>query len=80
MARFERVFRTLRAELCTSLQETESLFAANPALDYNAMTYEYPMLGIQTVPQLLDFLVIEEGLHQGQIDRVIAAPRFPKTG
>jgi len=71
---------TLRAELCASLRETESLFAANPALDYNAMTHEYPMLGIQTVPQLLDFLGIEESLHQGQIDRVIAEPRFPKAG
>jgi len=70
---------TLRAELCASLQETAGLLAAHPTLDYSAMTREFPMLGIQTIPQMLDFLGIEESLHQGQIARVKAEPLFPKT-
>jgi hypothetical protein len=61
----------LRAELRASLQETEALFAANPTLDYDTMTRQHPLLGIQTVPQFLDLLVIEERLHQDQIVKLI---------
>ena len=61
----------LRAELRASLQETEALFAANPTLDYDTMTRQHPLLGIQTVPQFLDLLGIEEQLHQDQIAYLI---------
>jgi len=61
----------LRAELRASLQETETLFAANPTLDYDTMTRQHPLLGIQTVPQFLDLLGIEERLHQDQIVKLV---------
>jgi hypothetical protein len=61
----------LRSELRASLQETETLFAANPTLDYDTMTRQHPLLGIQTVPQFLDLLGIEERLHQDQIAPLI---------
>ena len=63
--------------LVTSLDETKALFAAHPNLDYAKMIYQHPLLGVQNVPQLLDFMGLHEELHQQQITRVLANTRFP---
>lgn len=69
----------LRAELLSTLHETEALFAANPALDYGQMRHQHPLFGIQTVPQLLRTLWLHEQAHQDQITKMLASPQFPKA-
>jgi hypothetical protein len=70
-----------KAELCeelgTMLHETETLFAANPSLDYDNMRHQHPLFGIQTVPQLVRVLWLHEQAHQDQITRILASPQFP---
>jgi len=68
----------LVAELHAMLHDTEALFVANPALDYEHMRHQHPLFGIQTVPQLLHTLGLHEQAHQDQIVRVLASPQFPK--
>ena len=69
----------LRASLCESLRLTEALFESNASLDFNTMTREHPLFGIQTVPQFLTFVEIEERLHHEQIVNVISEPLFPQN-
>jgi hypothetical protein len=72
-----------RAELCaallSTLHETETLFAANPLLDYNQMRHQHPLFGVQTAPQLLRTLWLHEQAHQDQITRMLASPQFPRA-
>ncbi len=72
-----------KAELCaallSTLRETETLFAANPSLDYNQMRHQHPLFGVQTVPQLLRTLWLHEQAHQDQITRMLASPQFPRV-
>jgi hypothetical protein len=72
-----------KAELCEELGamlcETETLFAANPSLNYDNMRHQHPLFGIQTVPQLLRTLWLHEQAHQDQIVRILASPQFPKA-
>ncbi|HEY7495120.1 MAG TPA: DinB family protein [Candidatus Tectomicrobia bacterium] len=72
-----------KAELCTELRatlyETETLFAANPSLDYHRMRHQHPLFGVQTVPQLLRTLWLHEQAHQDQITRMLASPQFPRA-
>jgi hypothetical protein len=70
----------LRYDLDASLTETKGLFAAHPNLDYTRMIYQHPLLGVQNIPQLLDFMGLHEELHQQQIANVLANPRFPQEG
>jgi len=67
----------LESGLRSALQETETLFAANPHLDYGRMRHQHPLFGIQTVPQLLRTLTLHEQAHQDQITRVLSSPQFP---
>jgi hypothetical protein len=69
----------LRHALGASLAETKALFAAHPNLDYTAMTYQHPLLGVQNVPQLLEFMGLHEELHQQQLSNALANSRFPKA-
>jgi hypothetical protein len=72
-----------KVELCEELGamlcETETLFAANPSLDYDNMRHQHPLFGIQTVPQLVCTLWLHEQAHQDQITRVLASPQFPQA-
>jgi hypothetical protein len=69
----------LYEELRAMLHETETLFAANPSLDYDNMRHQHPLFGVQTVPQLVRTLWLHEQAHQDQIARILASPQFPKA-
>jgi hypothetical protein len=69
----------LRHELGASLTETIALFGSHPNLDYTQMMYQHPLLGVQNIPQLLDFMGLHEELHQQQISNALANPRFPRA-
>ena len=75
--RQNRAVDDFRHELGASLAETKAVFAAHPNLDYTKMTYQHPLLGVQNVPELLNFMGLHEELHQQQIAKVLANPRFP---
>jgi hypothetical protein len=74
-----RAVDQLRHELGASLIETQALFAAHPNLDYTQMIYQHPLLGVQNILQLLDFMGLHEELHQQQISNALANPRFPRA-
>jgi DinB superfamily len=67
-------------ELSFALEETETLFAANPNLDYDKMIHQHPLLGTQNVPHLLYVLGLHEQRHQSQISNLLANSQFPKAG
>ena len=68
----------LRSDLAASLAETESLFEANPGLDYGSMFVSHPMLGRNDVAGLLRFIALHEQRHQSQLGEIAADPRFPR--
>ena len=67
----------LREDLASSFAETESLFNANPDLDYGEMTIQHPLIGTNNVPELLRFMALHEQRHQSQIINIMASPQFP---
>jgi hypothetical protein len=67
----------LRENLTSSFKETESLFNANPDLDYLEMSVQHPLLGRNDVPGLLRFTAAHEQRHQSQIKDIMASPQFP---
>ena len=76
--RARRPVGELRRDLSDSLAETESLFAANPGLDYGSMFVSHPLLGRNDVAGLLRFLALHEQRHQSQIGEIAADPKFPR--
>ena len=68
----------LREELASSFAETENLFNANPDLDYGEMSIQHPLMGTNSVPELLRFMAFHEQRHQNQINNIIASPQFPR--
>lgn len=67
----------LRLELSASIDSTGQLFAgAVPALD--AMVASHPLLGRNTVGQLLGLMSAHEQRHLDQINGIRALPSFPQ--
>jgi uncharacterized damage-inducible protein DinB len=67
----------LREELASSFAKTENLFNANPDLDYGEMSIQHPLMGTNSVPELLRFMALHEQRHQSQINHIMASPQFP---
>jgi hypothetical protein len=62
----------LRRELAGAPATTRALLAAHPDLDYGAMTYRQPVLGRNSVPEMLHVLVLHERRHQDQVRAALA--------
>lgn len=69
----------LRAEAASSLLATEEIFRANLPPGLMKTTLSHPVLGTNNVAQLLRILAAHEERHHGQIRRVLAHPRFPRS-
>jgi hypothetical protein len=67
----------LRAALDKAIAGTNAVFAANPDLDFGRMIVQQPLLGRNTVPELVEFLASHETRHQVQINDVLQRPDFP---
>jgi len=67
-----------RDDLTGSLEATESLFEANPGLDYRNMFRQHPTTGRQTVLEALRMIALHEKRHQSQIQEILNDPDFPK--
>lgn len=63
----------LIAELQRSLADTETLLNENPRLDWQRMSIQHPLLGINNVPQMLRLTAMHEKRHQDQMRKVLAA-------
>lgn len=70
----------LFSELKSDFVETEALFDENLDLDYTRMIYKHPVIGINTVPQLIRIAALHEQRHQEQIDEIREAAGFPAGG
>jgi hypothetical protein len=63
----------LIAEMEAALVATTAILRENPDLNYDAMKTQHPMLGINSVPQLLRLTALHEGRHQQQMGKVLAS-------
>jgi DinB superfamily len=69
----------LRSSLQSSHDEIAALFDANPKLDYRAMRYQHPILGSNSVLQMLRIAAMHERRHQSQIQDLLRLPQFSKV-
>lgn len=67
----------LRRDLLASCEATESLFTENPDVDYTDLVLRHPLMGANSVPDILRFLVSHEQRHQEQIRDVLRTPGMP---
>lgn len=68
----------LTGDLKASLDETRQLIDANADLDFERMVSEHPLMGSNTVPQVLMFLARHERRHHRQMNGVREDSRFPR--
>jgi len=69
----------LRASLQSAYDEIAALFEANPELDYRVMRYQHPILGSNSVLQMLRIAAMHERRHQSQIQDLLCSPQFAKV-
>ena len=69
----------LRAALQASYHKTAALFNDNPRLDYRGMIYQHPIMGSNSVLQMLRIVALHERRHQSQIQEVLRSRQFPKV-
>lgn len=69
----------LLEELRFSFPKTRALFDENPELDYTSMIHKHPMIGTNTLPQLVRIAALHEQRHQEQIDEILKSPGFPSS-
>jgi len=69
----------LRASLQSSHDEIAALFSANPELDYSVMRFQHPILGSNSVLQMLRIAAMHERRHQSQIQDLLRLPQFSKV-
>lgn len=72
-----RLAAMLRAGLEDSLAGFETLFGANPDLPYASFIHQHPLFGVNSVPQMLEILLLHERRHQAQVRDLLAHPDFP---
>src|SRR5262249_50048649 len=71
----------LRDDLASSLSQTEALLRPSLDLNFATMRHVHPLLGTNTVPELLRILALHEQRHQAQIlDLLRSMPTAPETG
>jgi hypothetical protein len=69
----------LIADLNAAIDQTRRLIGANVGLDFDGMISTHPLMGSNTVPQMLLLLARHERRHHVQMDRVRSDSRFPAS-
>ena len=72
-----RLRADLRRDLAESLQTSLDLIESHPDIDYPELVLRHPLMGSNSVPDILRFLVSHEQRHQAQIRDVLATSGFP---
>jgi hypothetical protein len=67
--RKERPITELRNDRESSIADTTNLLNTNPDLNYREMVFDHPVLGTNSVLDLLRILAVREFRHQDQIER-----------
>jgi hypothetical protein len=68
----------LREELKDSLAQTVNLFASHPGVDYRELRISHPLMGNNSVLQLVRIMALHEQRHQTQIRIVQRSTAFPR--
>jgi hypothetical protein len=76
--RARRTSAELIAELNAAIDQTRHLIGTNAGLDFERMISTHPLMGSNTVPQMLRLLARHERRHHVQMDRVRSDSRFPR--
>lgn len=67
----------LRRELRDSPEAFAALLSAHPQIDYTKLVHRHPLMGANTVPEMLRFIANHERRHQLQIRDVLHDSGFP---
>lgn len=73
------VLGKLRQDLVSSLEQTEEFFSMPMPRNIDDLTINHPIMGNNTLPQLLRIVIAHEQRHQEQMERVQAHAKFPKV-
>ena len=66
-----RKLDSLKVDLREYLHSIETILNENPDLNYNELFHYHPILGKNTIPQLLKLMARHEQRHQDQIQRIL---------
>ena len=69
----------LRRDLAEALAETENFFRTPMPANIHELTINHPVMGNNTIPQMLGIMIAHEKRHHGQMSDVRAQASFPKT-
>jgi hypothetical protein len=69
----------LRQQLIASLDETEELLASRLPANVNDLTISHPIMGNNTIPQLVRIIIAHEQRHQEQMVRLQSNAEFPRV-
>jgi DinB superfamily len=73
-----RLVAELRAELRSSIAQTEDLFCNNLDLDFRELRLSHPLMGNNNILQLIRIMSMHEQRHQQQIRDVQRSSSYPK--
>lgn len=73
-----RPIHDLRNELDCSIAGTTNLLNGNPDLNYRDLQFQHPLLGTNSVLDLLRIIAAHELRHQRQIGDLLRRPDFPQ--
>src|SRR5262249_12216648 len=66
-----RLTAELREDLLVSIRATVALLESNSDLDYCNMAVAHPLLGTNSVPQLIRMLALHEQRHHAQLSAIL---------
>jgi hypothetical protein len=70
----------LAVDLAASMVETEKVFSGPLPPNVEELTIDHPILGNNTIAQMVRIMTAHEERHQGQMAGVRANPKFPTVG
>jgi len=73
------IIEKLREDLAGSLEETESFFRTPMPPNIHELTINHPIMGNNTIPQMLMIVIAHEQRHQEQMSAVLTHANFPKA-
>lgn len=76
-SRKERPINELHNELESSIADATILLNTNSDLNYRGLIFEHPVLGTNSVLEVLRLIAAHEFRHQDQISDLMRMPRFP---
>jgi len=73
------IIEKLRKDLAASLAETESFFHTPMPPNIHELTINHPIMGDNTIPQMLRIVIAHEQRHHEQMTGILDHANFPKV-